>query len=116
VLDNGSGLSRRTRVAADSMARVLASAYQSRWYPELASSLPLAGLDGTLQRRFADLAGEGRIRLKTGHLNGVAAIAGWVTSRSNRPLAVVVMVNHPGAQYGSGEAVIDTVVRWALER
>lgn len=116
VIDNGSGLSRLTRISADSMTRVLASAYQSRWYPELASSLPLGGLDGTLRRRFADLADEGRIRLKTGTLDGVSAIAGWVTSRSNRPLAVVVIVNHPGAQFGSGEAVIDTVVRWALER
>lgn len=116
VIDNGSGLSRLTRVSADSMARMLASAYQSRWYPELASSLPLGGLDGTLRRRFADLADEGRIRMKTGTLDGVTAIAGWVTSRSNRPLSVVVMVNHPGVQFGSGEAVIDTVVRWALER
>jgi D-alanyl-D-alanine carboxypeptidase/D-alanyl-D-alanine-endopeptidase (penicillin-binding protein 4) len=116
VIDNGSGLSRLTRVSADSMARMLSSAYQSRWYPELAASMPLGGLDGTLRRRFADLADEGRVRLKTGSLNGVAAIAGWVTSRSNRPLAVVVIVNHPGAQHGAGEAVIDTVVRWALER
>ena len=46
----------------------------------------------------------------------VAAVAGWVTSRSNRPLSVVVVVNRPGAQYGSGQAVIDTVVRWALDR
>lgn len=116
VIDNGSGLSRLTRVSADSMARMLASAYQSRWYPELAASMPLGGLDGTLRRRFADLADEGRIRLKTGSLDGVTAIAGWVTSRSNRPLSVVVIVNHPGVQFGSGEAVIDTVVRWALER
>ena len=115
VLDNGSGLPRRTRIAADSMARLLAAAYRSRYFPELAASLPLGGQDGTLRRRFADLAGEGRIRLKTGHLNGVSAVAGWVTSRSGRPLAVVVIANHPGAEY-RGQAVIDTVVRWALDR
>jgi D-alanyl-D-alanine carboxypeptidase/D-alanyl-D-alanine-endopeptidase (penicillin-binding protein 4) len=116
VIDNGSGLSRRTRIAADSMARVLAAAYHSRYFPELAASLPLGGQDGTLKRRFADLAGEGRIRLKTGHLNGVSAVAGWVTSHSDRPLAVVVIVNHPDAEYGRGQAVIDTIVRWAVDR
>ncbi len=116
VIDNGSGLSRRTRISADSLARVLTAAYRSRYYPELAASLPLAGQDGTLHRRFADLAAEGRIRLKTGTLAGVSAVAGWVTSRSQRPLAVVVMVNQPGAEFGRGPAVIDTIVRWALDR
>ena len=98
------------------MARVLAAAYRSRYFPELAASLPLGGQDGTLKRRFADLAGEGRIRLKTGHLSGVRAVAGWVTSRSERPLLVVVFVNHPGAEVGRGQAVIDTIVRWAVDR
>ncbi len=116
VIDNGSGLSRRTRIAADSMARALALAFRGRYYPELAASLPLGGQDGTLKRRFADLAGEGRIRLKTGTLAGVTAVAGWVTSRSERPLVVVVFVNHPGAEIGGGQAVIDTIVRWALDR
>jgi D-alanyl-D-alanine carboxypeptidase/D-alanyl-D-alanine-endopeptidase (penicillin-binding protein 4) len=116
VIDNGSGLSRLSRITADGMARALGSAYQSRYYPELAASMPLGGLDGTLRNRFADVPEPARLRLKTGHLNGVAAIAGWVTSRSNRPLSVVVFVNHPAAQYGSGQAVVDSVVRWALER
>ena len=84
--------------------------------PSLCGSLPLGGQEGTLKHRFANLAGEGRIRLKTGHLNGVGAVAGWVTSRSERPLVVVVIVNHPGAEYGRAQAVIDTVVRWALDR
>jgi len=116
VLDNGSGLSRRTRISADGLARVLGAAYRSRYFPELAASLPLGGQDGTLRRRFADIGAEGRIRLKTGHLNGVGAVAGWVTSRSQRPLAVVVFINHPGAEGGRGEAVLDTIVRWALDR
>ena len=116
VTDNGSGLSRRTRISADSLARLLAVAYRSRYYPELAASLPLGGQDGTLRRRFVDLAAEGRIRLKTGHLDGVSAVAGWVTSRAERPLAVVVIVNRAGAEFGAGDAVIDTVVRWALDR
>ncbi|MFO0334841.1 MAG: D-alanyl-D-alanine carboxypeptidase/D-alanyl-D-alanine-endopeptidase [Pseudomonadota bacterium] len=116
VVDNGSGLSRVARISAENFARLLGHAYQSRYYPELAASLPLGGLDGTLRTRFADRALEGRIRLKTGQINGVAGIAGWVTSRSGRPLTIVVLVNHPGAQYGTGQAVIDTVVRWALDR
>ncbi|MEI8299509.1 MAG: D-alanyl-D-alanine carboxypeptidase/D-alanyl-D-alanine-endopeptidase [Pseudomonadota bacterium] len=116
VLDNGSGLSRSTRISAQSMARLLDIAWQSRYWPEIAASVPLGGQDGTLRHRFVDLGAEARIRMKTGHLEGVGAIAGWVTARSGRPLSVVVLINHPGAQYGGGEAVIDTVVRWAVDR
>lgn len=116
VIDNGSGLSRRTRISADSLSRLLASAYRSRYFPELAASLPLGGQDGTLRRRFADISGEARIRLKTGTLAGVAAVAGWVTGRSDRPMAVVVFINHPATEFGRGQAVIDTIVRWALDR
>jgi len=39
-----------------------------------------------------------------------------VNARSGRPLSVVVMINHPGAEFGGGEAVIDTIVRWAIDR
>jgi hypothetical protein len=42
---------------------------------------------------------------------------GWYgTTRSGRTLSVVVMVNAPGAEAGRGDAIIDTVVRWALDR
>jgi D-alanyl-D-alanine carboxypeptidase/D-alanyl-D-alanine-endopeptidase (penicillin-binding protein 4) len=116
VLDNGSGLSRRARITAGGMAAVLNAARASPWWPELAASVPIGGVDGTLHHRFVDLAQEGRIRMKTGHLGDVGAIAGWVTARSGRQLSVVVMINHPGAEFGGGEAVIDTIVRWAIDR
>ena len=48
VLDNGSGLSRQTRVTAQWLARLLQQAYASAVMPELMSSLPVNGLDGTL--------------------------------------------------------------------
>jgi D-alanyl-D-alanine carboxypeptidase/D-alanyl-D-alanine-endopeptidase (penicillin-binding protein 4) len=114
VLDNGSGLSREARISADCMARILTDAWHNRYFTELAASLPLGGEDGTLRNRFLEHRGEGRVRLKTGHLNGVGAVAGWVTDQSGQLLSVVAIVNHPGAQYAGGQQVVDTVVRWAL--
>jgi serine-type D-Ala-D-Ala carboxypeptidase/endopeptidase (penicillin-binding protein 4) len=116
VVDNGSGLSRLARISAQSMSDVLAAAFHDRYFPEFVSSLPIGGQDGTLRKRFVDLAADARIRMKTGHLAGVAAVAGYVTARSGRILSVVVMVNAPGAESGRGDAIIDTVVRWALDR
>ena len=116
VLDNGSGLSRVAHISAACMTQVLTSAWKSRYFPEFAASLPLGGEDGTLKHRFSDTKGLARIRMKTGHLKDVAALAGWVTTASGRTLAVTVFINHPGAEYGDGDKVIDAVVHWALER
>jgi D-alanyl-D-alanine carboxypeptidase/D-alanyl-D-alanine-endopeptidase (penicillin-binding protein 4) len=116
VIDNGSGLSRLARISANSMTAVLESAFKGRYFPEFIASLPIGGQDGTLRKRFVDLAPEARVRMKTGHLAGVAAISGFVTTRTGRTLSVVVMVNAPGAESGRGDAIIDTVVRWAMDR
>jgi D-alanyl-D-alanine carboxypeptidase/D-alanyl-D-alanine-endopeptidase (penicillin-binding protein 4) len=116
VVDNGSGLSRLARLSAESMSSVLGAAYHGRYFPEFVGSLPIGGQDGTLRKRFVDLAPDARIRMKTGHLAGVAAIAGYASTRSGRAFTVVVIVNAAGAEAGRGDAIIDTVVRWALER
>ena len=57
VIDNGSGLSREGRVSAQWLGRLLMSAYDSGWMPELMSSLPIAGVDGTLRRSRATPSG-----------------------------------------------------------
>lgn len=116
VIDNGSGLSRISRISASSMSRILGVAYRSRYFPEFANALPIGGQEGTLSHRFRDEADSARIRLKTGHINDVAAVAGWVTARSGRAFTVVVFVNAPGAHQAAGDAVIDSVVHWTLDR
>jgi serine-type D-Ala-D-Ala carboxypeptidase/endopeptidase (penicillin-binding protein 4) len=116
VIGNGSGLSREARISADSMARLLRGAWQDRFAPEFLSSLALGGLDGTLEKRFAGVDDPSRIRMKTGTLRDVSAIAGFVTGRSGRTYLVVVFVNQPGAQNGSGEAIQAAVVDWVLKQ
>lgn len=116
VIGNGSGLSRDARMSADSMAKLLAGAQQSRYAPEFLTSLSLGGLDGTLQKRFQDVDDPSRIRMKTGTLRDVSSIAGYVTGRSGKTYAVVVFVNHPGAQNGIGEPIQTTVIDWVLRQ
>jgi D-alanyl-D-alanine carboxypeptidase/D-alanyl-D-alanine-endopeptidase (penicillin-binding protein 4) len=70
VIDNGSGLSRDTRISALRLARLLLQAYDSPVMSELMSSLPISGLDGTLRRSRATA---GRAHLKTGSLRDVVA-------------------------------------------
>jgi D-alanyl-D-alanine carboxypeptidase/D-alanyl-D-alanine-endopeptidase (penicillin-binding protein 4) len=115
VIGNGSGLSREARISADSMAKLLIGARQSRFAPEFLTSLSLGGLDGTLEKRFQNVDDPSRVRMKTGTLKDVSCLAGYVTGKTSKVYAVVVFVNHPGAQNGLGEMIQSTVVDWALK-
>jgi D-alanyl-D-alanine carboxypeptidase/D-alanyl-D-alanine-endopeptidase (penicillin-binding protein 4) len=114
VIGNGSGLSRQARISGDSLARILQAGWKSRYAPEFLATLPLGGLDGTLRKRFERVNDPSRVRMKTGTLNGVSSIAGYVTGNSGRNYVVVIMVNHKGAQYGPGDAIQGAVIDWVL--
>ena len=103
VLDNGSGLSRVSRISAADLGRVIVHAARGPLYPELIASLPIAGRDGTLTRTYSNAPFRGRAHLKTGSLNGVSGIAGLVRSESGRRLAVVALMEHQLAAKGPGE-------------
>ncbi len=110
VIENGSGLSRIERIRADSLGRLLLAAWQRPWMPEYIAALPVAGLDGTARGRLRDSPASGYAHIKTGTLNGVRAIAGYVLDRHGRRHAVVMMVNHPEA--ANSAAAQDALMEW----
>lgn len=116
VLENGSGLSRTERLTARGLGEMLDIAWHSPFMPEFAASLPLSALDGTLRNRFRSPGMQGRIRLKTGRIDDVNALAGFVNAASGRTYVVVIIVNHPGAHAGSGDIVQAELVRWVFGR
>ncbi len=110
VLDNGSGLSRTERSSAQCLGRWLQALWRSPVMPDVIASLPIAGQDGTT-RRWRSAAG--RAHLKTGSLEGVAALAGYVDADSGQRQIVVAIVNHPKADAARG--VLEALVNWALQ-
>ena len=110
-IDNGSGLSRTTHISALQMARVLSDAYRSRFAPEFMASLPLAGIDGTLRSRMRSTAA-GSVRLKTGHIDGVSGVAGYVTNAAGKTFVLVSLVNDARADAGAAEPVHAALVIW----
>ena len=108
VLDNGSGLSRDSRLSAQLLNRLLLTAWASPVMPELMASLPVSGIDGTLKRSRATL---GRAHLKTGSLRDVAGIAGYVLANSGRRYVVVAIANHANAS--AARPAFDALVQWA---
>jgi serine-type D-Ala-D-Ala carboxypeptidase/endopeptidase (penicillin-binding protein 4) len=111
VLDNGSGLSRSERISANALGKLLQSAYASPVMPELMSSLPITGVDGTLRGRRS--AARGSAHLKSGTLRDVTGVAGYVLANSGKRYVVVMIINQPGA--ASARTAIDAVLDWAIK-
>ncbi len=110
VIDNGSGLSRAERITPATMGKLLQEAWRSPFMPEFISSLPLAGYDGTMRRRLSDTDVAGYAHIKTGTLNEVKTMAGFLVSASGKTYAVVFFINHPNA--GAGGAAQDALLQW----
>lgn len=110
VLENGSGLSRRERLSSFSLAALLRHAAASPVADLLRLSLPLVGVDGTMKRRLVSDPVAGNAWMKTGSLNEVRAIAGYVHAASGRRYAVVLLINGPRADQAAG--VQDQLLRW----
>ncbi len=110
VLDNGSGLSRHERIAAGSLGRLLIAAYASDVRADYVSSLAVAATDGTVRKRFENDAVAEQAFLKTGSLEGVRAIAGYVFAPNGRNFVVVCFVNHPNA--ARAQPPLDALVEW----
>ncbi|MEE8307754.1 MAG: D-alanyl-D-alanine carboxypeptidase/D-alanyl-D-alanine-endopeptidase, partial [Gammaproteobacteria bacterium] len=112
VIDNGAGLSRQTRITAKALAQVLLQAAASPYAAEYIASLSLPGLDGTTRRRFRDRPQAGQMHLKTGRIDDVAAIAGFVQGRSGRRFVLVAMINHGEVHRGPGEEFQNALLTW----
>lgn len=114
VIENGSGLSRGGRISAGTMGRMLAAAFRTPTMPEFISSLSLVGFDGTMRKRLKTNGVAGQAHVKTGSLNEVRAVAGYVLAASGRRYVVVCLVNH--LQAGSAREAQDGLLQWVYER
>ena len=109
---NGAGLSREARVSARDMTTLLAWAWRQPFMPEYLSSMALSGLDGTLRKRLGGSGLDGRAHLKTGSLDHVAAIAGYLQAKSGRRYVLSILHNYEDIHRGYGEEVQDALIRW----
>lgn len=111
VLDNGSGLSRTSRVTADGMAQMLVAGWSSPYMSEYMSSLPISGVDGTMRKRKT---AKTYAHMKTGYLENVRAIGGYVQTKSGKRYAVFATV-HDGQAVWQGIPFLDRVIEWVHE-
>lgn len=109
VIENGSGLSRKEATTAEEMTGLLRVIWNDPRMPELLSSLPIGGTDGTLKKNKNNGGDVGRIRLKTGSLENTRAAAGYVQDSHGHWHTLVVLIQDPKAtaNYGALREAID---------
>lgn len=110
--DNGSGLFDATEVSARQVTAVLRAAHKDfRVGPDLIASLPVGGVDGTLARRWHGRPAQGRVRAKTGTLDKVTTLAGYLAIDSEHPLGFAILVNDiPPGQRASARTAADEII------
>jgi D-alanyl-D-alanine carboxypeptidase/D-alanyl-D-alanine-endopeptidase (penicillin-binding protein 4) len=114
VIENGSGLSRVERISAELLGQMLVYDYNSPVMPEMMASLPILSIDGTIQQRMKDSQSNGRAHLKTGSINGVSAIAGYVLDANSHRHVLVMLVND--AKAGASKAAQDALIEWVHQQ
>jgi D-alanyl-D-alanine carboxypeptidase/D-alanyl-D-alanine-endopeptidase (penicillin-binding protein 4) len=113
VIGDGSGLSRYNYVSSETLVRVLQRMQtDQRHSPAYLNALPAAGRDGTLAGRLAGTAAEGRVRAKTGTVDNVRAIAGYVESATGELLVFSIIANN----FTVANSVVDAAADKALVR
>ncbi len=94
---DGSGLSLNNRVSPDTLTEILSYAYRNRLIAsDFIVSLPVAGVDGTLKKRFRNSELEGRVMAKTGYLKNVRALSGYVFTKKGDVLVFSILSNGYG--------------------
>jgi D-alanyl-D-alanine carboxypeptidase/D-alanyl-D-alanine-endopeptidase (penicillin-binding protein 4) len=118
-LSDGSGLSRKVNVTADSITDVLIGAQKESWWKQWYDALPIAGnpdrfVGGTLRSRMQNTAAANNLHGKTGSLTGVTSLSGYVTNKDGRKLVFSMISNNYLASPRSIEdAVGVTLASWS---
>jgi D-alanyl-D-alanine carboxypeptidase/D-alanyl-D-alanine-endopeptidase (penicillin-binding protein 4) len=105
----GSGLSRETLVTPDAVMKLLQFNARAPYFQAFYEALPIAGVDGTLADRFHNTPLQGRIHAKTGSLEHVNALSGYMNLPGQRRLAFVIIGNHHPLRWSQATKVIDQI-------
>ena len=73
------------------------------------TSLPIAGVDGTLGGRMGGTPAAGNVRAKTGTMSNIRSLAGYVRTRDGETLAFVAMVNNFEGAGAAANAALDRI-------
>jgi len=109
VLVDGSGLSQNNLVTPRAITELLLYAYRQPWGADFLSTLPIAGVDGTLENRMKGTAAAGQVQAKTGSLEHEHSIAGYATTLRGEHLIFAIFGNNSPQRGHDATATIDEI-------
>jgi D-alanyl-D-alanine carboxypeptidase/D-alanyl-D-alanine-endopeptidase (penicillin-binding protein 4) len=115
TLDDGCGLSKHNAISAQLMVRVLAHDFFSRDAEMWMQSLAVAGEDGTLADRFRGTDLRGRVIAKTGFVNGVSCLSGYLRAKDDAWYCFSIMFNGIPEGTNSGAKTLQERIVRALD-
>jgi D-alanyl-D-alanine carboxypeptidase/D-alanyl-D-alanine-endopeptidase (penicillin-binding protein 4) len=115
TLEDGSGLARQDLTTPDSTVLLLKYMWQRPDRDVWLRSLPIGGVDGSLQHRFQGIPGAERVHAKTGSISHVNALSGYIETRKHRWLAFSAMVNATNGPNGEVRDFLDRLCAIFLE-
>lgn len=123
ILNDGSGLSRTSRVTAQTMVTFLEAIKSAPYFRDFLAALPIAGESGTLQDRMSGTAAEGRVHAKTGTINGHYQLAGYLaettaTGTAYHPFAILTTTeeSHHGYCLVVENEAMASLAEWMLKK
>jgi D-alanyl-D-alanine carboxypeptidase/D-alanyl-D-alanine-endopeptidase (penicillin-binding protein 4) len=115
-LRDASGLSRSDVVTPQGLVALLTAMDRHPHAAVFRESLPVAGVDGTLENRMKGTAAQGRVSAKTGSLRHVNALAGYATHRNGERIVFAIVLNHHTAGGTAGVGAVDDIVNALVTR
>lgn len=110
VFYDGSGLSGHDLVTPRATVRLLEYAAGQPWFADWRRSLPVGGVDGSLEHRFTKAPLKGHVFAKTGTLGEARALSGYLDCRSGQTVAFSIMVGNHAPGTSADREVMDKVV------
>jgi D-alanyl-D-alanine carboxypeptidase/D-alanyl-D-alanine-endopeptidase (penicillin-binding protein 4) len=107
---DGSGLAERNYASAEALVQTLQGMASSPEAALFRQSLPIAGRSGTLSNRFRGTPAQGIVLAKTGTIEGVVSLSGYITPPNHPPLVFSIIVNSPYGASSVRAAVDEAVV------
>ena len=115
VQTDGSGLSRHDLATPRALVALLQHAAKQSWFPAFYDSLPVAGLDGTLEDRLKNSAGAMRIHAKSGSLEHVRTRSGYAELPNGRRLIFSLLSNNTGSKGHEATDALDAISAAMIE-
>jgi D-alanyl-D-alanine carboxypeptidase/D-alanyl-D-alanine-endopeptidase (penicillin-binding protein 4) len=112
--ENGSGLSRKSTISPEAVLSLLKAIKRHPYSEIILKSLPISGVDGTLENKYKSDLLTNRLKLKTGTLDGVRGLAGFITGLSGKEYAFVFLHNSISDHSSETATFTTDLLNWAV--